>query len=61
MDKVNTSRVNYSEDGNIKTTYYESGRIKTRSYYKDGKIHKEDGPAFIFFMKMEQLRKNNIF
>lgn len=33
----------------IKTTFINNGRNKVEKYYKGGKLHRDDGPAHIFY------------
>jgi antitoxin component YwqK of YwqJK toxin-antitoxin module len=33
----------------VKKEYYESGNIKSKHYYLNGKLHGEDGPAIIYY------------
>lgn len=37
----------YEEDKRIMTGYYENGNIKYQFYYKNKKLHRLDGPAYI--------------
>jgi antitoxin component YwqK of YwqJK toxin-antitoxin module len=32
-----------------KTTYYPTGQINLEKWYYNGKLHREDGPAYILY------------
>ena len=34
---------------NVKKYYYENGKIKSEFWYKNGKRHKDNGPAIICY------------
>jgi len=49
----------------IKNTYYNNGQRHSERYYIDGKLHREDGPAYIEYYKNGQMwkewySKNNV-
>jgi antitoxin component YwqK of YwqJK toxin-antitoxin module len=34
---------------NVKRGYYNNGKVCSESYYIKGKLHREDGPAYIWY------------
>jgi len=45
----------------ISRHYYEDGSIKREFYYKDKMLHREDGPAFIWYNEDGSIRKKEYF
>lgn len=46
-------------DGPAKIDYYQSGVIKTESYWLNGKLHREDGAAWIIYYFTGSIEKEN--
>ena len=45
----------------IKKTYYQNGKIRSKSYYKKDQLHRENGPAYIRYYQNGKIESESYY